>query len=85
MPRIQSFLSFVTLSVLLGAASAAIGPVADLVITNEVVAPDGFSREAVLAGGSTIGPLIVGTKVGTCLSLDSTDCSRVSTRATHSN
>ncbi|KAK7030484.1 laccase, multicopper oxidase, benzenediol:oxygen oxidorectuctase [Paramarasmius palmivorus] len=62
MPRIQSFLSFVTLSVLLGATSAAIGPVADLVITNEVVAPDGFSREAILAGGSTIGPLIVGTK-----------------------
>ncbi|KAI3621083.1 laccase [Moniliophthora roreri] len=62
MSRLQSLLSFVTLSVLFGGISAAIGPVADLVITNEVVAPDGFSREAVLAGGSTIGPLIVGTK-----------------------
>ncbi|KAK7030481.1 laccase, multicopper oxidase, benzenediol:oxygen oxidorectuctase [Paramarasmius palmivorus] len=62
MARIHSLLSLITVSVLLGASRAAIGPVADLVITNQVVSPDGFSREAILAGGSTIGPLIVATK-----------------------
>ncbi|KAI3606344.1 laccase [Moniliophthora roreri] len=42
---------------------AAIGPVADLVISNQNVSPDGFTRGAVVAGGHTIGPLIVGKKV----------------------
>ncbi|EEB90209.1 hypothetical protein MPER_11614 [Moniliophthora perniciosa FA553] len=37
---------------------AAIGPVADLVISNQNVSPDGFTRGAVVAGGHTIGPLI---------------------------
>ncbi|KAK7037629.1 laccase, multicopper oxidase, benzenediol:oxygen oxidorectuctase [Paramarasmius palmivorus] len=41
---------------------AAIGPVADLVISNQDVSPDGFTRGAVVAGGTTIGPLIVGSK-----------------------
>ncbi|KAI3620990.1 laccase [Moniliophthora roreri] len=41
---------------------AAIGPVADLAISNQDVSPDGFTRGAVVAGGNTIGPLIVGQK-----------------------
>ncbi|KAG2135201.1 laccase [Suillus bovinus] len=39
-----------------------IGPVSDLVITNGVVAPDGFARTAVLAGGSHPGPTIMAQK-----------------------
>nr|QPA20088.1 laccase 5 [Amylostereum areolatum] len=41
-------------------ALAAIGPVTDLHITNEVLSPDGFSRETVVAGGTVPGPLITG-------------------------
>ncbi|KAF9563579.1 yellow laccase [Agrocybe pediades] len=46
---------------------AAIGPNADLVITNAKVSPDGFSRQAVLAGSNQNspqfpGPVITGTK-----------------------
>nr|VWO94552.1 Calcium dependent mitochondrial carrier protein [Ganoderma boninense] len=58
-------------AVLLGAASgvlAAIGPVTDLVIANKVIAPDGFARDTVLAGGSFPGPLIQGRKVCTTFS-----------------
>ncbi|KAI0045345.1 multicopper oxidase [Auriscalpium vulgare] len=43
-------------------ALAAIGPVADLPIVNKVIAPDGFSRSAVLAGGTFPGPLITARK-----------------------
>ncbi|KAI0268436.1 laccase [Russula aff. rugulosa BPL654] len=43
-------------------ASAAIGPVADLVIANGYIAPDGFSRSATLAGGVFPGPMITGKK-----------------------
>ncbi|KAL0062617.1 laccase, multicopper oxidase, benzenediol:oxygen oxidorectuctase [Marasmius tenuissimus] len=61
MPRL--FPSFVTLSFILASpAFASIGPEADLVITNKDVSPDGFTRGAVVAGDSTIGPLIVGNK-----------------------
>lgn len=42
---------------------AAIGPVADLRIVNKNIAPDGFTRPAVLAGGTFPGPLIKGKKV----------------------
>ncbi|KAK7032510.1 laccase, multicopper oxidase, benzenediol:oxygen oxidorectuctase [Paramarasmius palmivorus] len=42
---------------------ASIGPIADLTISNQDVSPDGFTRGAVVAGDSTIGPLIVGNKV----------------------
>ncbi|KAI3614454.1 laccase [Moniliophthora roreri] len=41
---------------------AAIGPAANLVISNKDVSPDGFTRGAVVAGGSTIGPLITGRR-----------------------
>lgn len=41
----------------------AIGPVTDLQIMNRDIAPDGFTRPAVLAGGIFPGPLITGQKV----------------------
>jgi len=44
------------------AARAAIGPVADLHISNANIQPDGFTRPAVLAGGTFPGPLIKGNK-----------------------
>ncbi|KAK7045836.1 laccase, multicopper oxidase, benzenediol:oxygen oxidorectuctase [Paramarasmius palmivorus] len=62
MARTQPALALITLLPFVNKALAAIGPVADLVITNEDVSPDGFTRGAVLAGGNTIGPLIVGNK-----------------------
>ncbi|KAG2746848.1 multicopper oxidase [Suillus brevipes Sb2] len=40
-----------------------IGPVADLVIANDQVSPDGFIKSAVLAGGTLPGPIITGQKV----------------------
>ena len=46
-------------------AHAAIGPVADLHITNANISPDGYSRAAILAGGSYPGPLIRAKKVHT--------------------
>ncbi|THU97492.1 laccase precursor [Dendrothele bispora CBS 962.96] len=45
-------------------ASAAVGPEADLVIVNSDIAPDGFTRSAVLANGVFPGPLITGQKDG---------------------
>ncbi|TFK71721.1 laccase lcc5 [Pluteus cervinus] len=47
---------------LLPLANAAIGPIANLPITNRVIAPDGFNRSTVLAGGTFPGPLIKGFK-----------------------
>ena len=47
----------------IGAAFAAIGPVTDLHIVNAAVAPDGLSRQAVLAEGVFPGPLIAGNIV----------------------
>ena len=44
---------------------AAIGPVTDLHIVNQNLAPDGFNRPTVLAGGTFPGPLIRGNKVPT--------------------
>nr|UYM28070.1 laccase 7 [Trametes polyzona] len=43
-------------------ASAAIGPVTDLTITNADISPDGYTRAAVLANGVFPGPLITGNK-----------------------
>ncbi|KAI0063810.1 laccase [Artomyces pyxidatus] len=43
-------------------ALAAIGPIATLPIVNKVIAPDGYSRDTVLAGGTFPGPLIQGNK-----------------------
>ncbi|KAJ7291783.1 laccase [Mycena rebaudengoi] len=59
-----SSMAFSALLALLFASSsmAAIGPRADIHISNGLVAPDGFSRSAVLANGVTPGPLIKGNK-----------------------
>jgi len=47
MLRVTSFLIFTTLS-LLSTTHAAIGPVANLIIANNEIAPDGFSRSCVV-------------------------------------
>ncbi|KAH9913346.1 laccase [Epithele typhae] len=59
MARFQSLLSFLALS---AAASvhAAIGPVADLTVTDAQISPDGFLRDAVVTNGLMPGPLIAG-------------------------
>ncbi|KAL0567291.1 hypothetical protein V5O48_014702 [Marasmius crinis-equi] len=49
-------------------SSSSIGPLGELRVSNGVVAPDGFSRDAVLVNGITPGPVITATKVGSCLS-----------------
>ncbi|KZP13896.1 multicopper oxidase [Athelia psychrophila] len=46
----------------LGSVHAAIGPITDLAITNADIAPDGFTRSTVLAGGTFPGALITGNK-----------------------
>ncbi|KAF7356183.1 Laccase 2 [Mycena venus] len=51
-----------SLFLLSGTIGASIGPVANVEIVNKKVAPDGFSRSAVLAGGTFPGPLIKGFK-----------------------
>ncbi|KAG1764139.1 laccase [Suillus occidentalis] len=45
-----------------GAPPSTIGPVSELLITNGVIAPDGFARSASLAGGIFPGPLIKAQK-----------------------
>ncbi|KAJ3513766.1 hypothetical protein NLJ89_g2761 [Agrocybe chaxingu] len=66
-----SFASFVCLSVVasvvVAQSAVTIGPVANLHIANEVIAPDGFNRSAVLAGPNDTslafpGPLILARK-----------------------
>ncbi|ETW83507.1 laccase [Heterobasidion irregulare TC 32-1] len=53
---------FVVLSALVTGAVSAISPVSDLHIVNQNIAPDGFNRDAVLAGGTFPGPLITANK-----------------------
>ncbi|KAJ7175082.1 laccase 1 [Mycena crocata] len=52
------FVAFCLISTVL----AAVGPTADLTVSNGEVAPDGFVRQAVLMNGGTPGPLIKGNK-----------------------
>ncbi|KAN0136666.1 Cupredoxin [Lactarius tabidus] len=59
----------VLLPVMSGRVSAAIGPTAVLEIQNADVAPDGFTRTAVLANDDVPGPLITGSK-GDTFSID---------------
>lgn len=62
----MSFLKSFPAFVLLGLSStvrAAIGPITDLPIVNANIQPDGFTRPAVLAGGTFPGPIIKGNKV----------------------
>ena len=61
MAKFQSLLSYIVLS-LVATAYAAIGPVADLTISNAQVSPDGFLRDAVVTNGLVPGPLITGNK-----------------------
>ena len=62
MPRFYKLSTFVAVALSIG-AFAAIGPVTDLTISNANISPDGFTRAAVLAGGTFPGSLITGTKV----------------------
>ncbi|KAJ7080204.1 laccase-4 [Mycena belliarum] len=58
----MSFSPLVVASCLISAALAAIGPTADLTLTNGDVAPDGFTRQAVLVNGQVPGPLVSANK-----------------------
>jgi iron transport multicopper oxidase len=55
--------SILALSLLSGSIATSIGPVANLPVVNKVIAPDGFTRKTVLAGGTYPGPLIKGYMV----------------------
>lgn len=63
MARFQSLLSYITLC-LVAVANAAIGPTADLTVSNAAISPDGFTREAVVVNNVFPSPLITGKKVG---------------------
>ncbi|KAJ7181098.1 laccase [Mycena filopes] len=60
--HLSSSIFALSLSLLSGSFGATIGPIANLPIVNKVIAPDGFSRSTVLAGGTFPGPLITGFK-----------------------
>ena len=62
MPSNFLSLTFVTLALSLGTYAGS-GPVLDLPIVNLDIAPDGFTRPTVLAGGTFPGTLITGQKV----------------------
>ncbi|KAM5543041.1 hypothetical protein V8D89_003425 [Ganoderma adspersum] len=59
--KLQSLLPYLTL-LFSASAYAAIGPVANLTISNAEIAPDGFTRSAVVVNGISPGPLIAGNK-----------------------
>ena len=62
MLNISSLRPLVLLALVAG-TFAAIGPVTDLVITDAVISPDGFARDAIVVNGVSPGPLIRGNKV----------------------
>ncbi|KAJ7166783.1 laccase 1 precursor [Mycena filopes] len=62
MPYISASILVLSASLLSGAFGASIGPIGNLQIVNKQIAPDGFSRSTVLAGGTFPGPLIKATK-----------------------
>ena len=55
--------AFVVLAAVVQRSSAALGPESSLEIVNKVIAPDGFTRNTVLAGGTFPGPVIAGYTV----------------------
>ncbi|KAF4618867.1 hypothetical protein D9613_009652 [Agrocybe pediades] len=57
-----AFTAISLVATLVAGASASIGPVATLNVANANISPDGFSRSAVLAGGTFPGPVITGMK-----------------------
>ena len=64
MNKFQSLVTFVTLCLSTSRlAFAAIGPVTDLTISDADIAPDGFTRAAVVVNDQYPGPLITGNKV----------------------
>ena len=63
MSKLRPFFTLLALSLSYAPAFAAIGPVADLTISNGDVTPDGFTRAAVLVNGVLPGPLVTGDKV----------------------
>nr|ABN13592.1 LAC2 [Polyporus brumalis] len=63
MSRFQSLVAFVALTLASSRlVAAAIGPVADLTISNADISPDGFTRAAVVVNNVFPGPLITGNK-----------------------
>ena len=62
MSRFRSLLLYTILS-LVASTLAAIGPVADLTISNAQISPDGYLRDAVVTNNVFPGPLITGNKV----------------------
>ncbi|KAJ7099745.1 laccase [Mycena epipterygia] len=58
----MAFASVFALSLLSGVMGVMIGPTADILIANADVAPDGFTRSAVLAEGLVPGPTIKANK-----------------------
>nr|AAR00925.1 laccase [Trametes sp. C30] len=63
MGRLQRFSAFVPLTLsFISQASAAIGPVTDLTISDADISPDGFTRAAVVMNDQFPGPLIAGNK-----------------------
>ncbi|KAI0362952.1 laccase [Pilatotrama ljubarskyi] len=61
MARLQHLRIFTSLA-LVASTLGAIGPKADLVISNAAIAPDGFTRDAVVVNGVYPAPLITGKK-----------------------
>ncbi|KAF8168829.1 laccase [Mycena galopus ATCC 62051] len=59
--------SFLVLSMLPGVLSTTLPPITNLPIVNKVLAPDGYTRNTALAGGTFPGPLIANSKV--CFSI----------------
>jgi hypothetical protein len=60
------FRAFVVGAVLLSSlpqSMGSIGPVADLVVSNVYIQPDGYNRSTVLAGGTFPGAVITANKV----------------------
>ncbi|KAF7362996.1 Laccase I [Mycena venus] len=58
----MSLSSLLVLSMLSGVLCAILPPITNLSIVNKVMAPDGYSRNTALAGGTFPGPLITNTK-----------------------
>ena len=55
--------TFAALAAFVQLVSGAIGPIADLTISDADISPDGYSRAAVVMNGQFPGPLITGNKV----------------------
>ena len=55
--------TFAALAAFVQLVAGAIGPIADLTISDADISPDGYSRAAVVMNGQFPGPLITGNKV----------------------